>query len=96
MKLISIEPMTTGKHKYLATFEKPNGTFKKTLFGASGYTDFILSGGDTKKRDAYRARHAKDLKTNDPTRAGYLSYWVLWNLPTLKASIADYKRRFNL
>jgi len=96
MKLIAIEPMETGKHKYLAVFKNPDGTYKKTPFGAKGYTDFILSGGDVKKRDAYRARHAKDLETNDPTRAGYLSMYILWNKPSLAASIADYKRRFNL
>ena len=95
MKLISIEPLTGSKYKYLAVFKKPDGTYKKTHFGASGYTDFILS-GDTKKRDAYRARHAKDLDTGDFTRAGYLSWWILWNKPSLAASIADYKKRFNV
>jgi hypothetical protein len=95
MKLLSIKPMEDGKHKYQATFEKPDGTTKKTSFGAKGYTDFILSKDET-KRDLYKARHAKDLKTDDPTRAGYLSMFILWNKPTLKASIADYKKRFNL
>jgi hypothetical protein len=35
-----------------------------------------------------------DLKTNNPMRAGYLSLYILWNLPSLKASIEDYKKRF--
>jgi len=25
-----------------------------------------------------------------------LSRWILWNLPTKEASIADFKKRFNL
>jgi hypothetical protein len=32
----------------------------------------------------------------DPTSAGALSRWILWNKPTFKASLADYKRRFGL
>ena len=35
----------------------------------------------------------KDTRTGDPTRAGYLSLYVLWNKPSLKASITDYKKR---
>ena len=33
----------------------------------------------------------KDTRTGDPTRAGYLSLYILWNKPSLKASITDYK-----
>ena len=37
----------------------------------------------------------KDTRTGDPTRAGYLSLYVLWNKPSLKMSITDYKKRLN-
>ena len=36
----------------------------------------------------------KDWK--DPTTAGALSRWILWNKPSLKASFDDYKSRFGL
>jgi len=95
MKLESIVKATDGIHKLKATFVNDDGRKKTTLFGLKGALDYLLT-GDEDRRDRYRKRHAKDLETNDPTRAGYLSYYILWNLPTLKASIADYRKRFDL
>lgn len=63
-----------------------------TDFGATGYSDYTKH-GDRERRDRYIARHAKDLDTGDPTRAGYLSMFVLWNKPDFHASVRDYKRR---
>ena len=48
---------------------------------------------DRDRRGRYIGRHKKDLKTGNPTKAGYLSMFVLWNKPSLQASIADYRRR---
>jgi type III secretory pathway component EscR len=91
MKLLKIERLHNDKKKYIAFFD--NG--KHTKFGASGYPDFLSTNSEEHKQ-AYIKRHVKDLETKDPTRAGYLSMYILWNKPTLQASIADYKRRFNL
>jgi len=92
MKLVSIKPASDGKHKYTAIFSDP----KKTVhFGAVGYTDFTKS-RDEQKKEAYLARHKARENWNDPTTAGALSRWILWNEPTLAASIKDFKRRFNL
>ena len=41
----------------------------------------------------YIKRHLKDLETNDYTRAGFLSMFLLWNKPTLKESMKDINRR---
>tara|TARA_R110000803_G_scaffold210807_1_gene283842 strand:- start:1253 stop:1543 length:291 start_codon:yes stop_codon:yes gene_type:complete len=96
MKLIKLVKLKTGLKKYQAIFKKPDGKEKKTSFGASGYTDYTLS-GDKKKRDAYRKRHVKDLKTKDPTRAGYLSFYILWGDSTsIQTNLKAYKKRFNL
>jgi hypothetical protein len=96
MKLVSVKPATNGKNKYTATFMKDNGRLKTTNFGAKGMDDYTLK-GDKEQRAAYRQRHAKDLTTKDPTRAGYLSYYILWGDSTsLRENIADYKKRFNL
>ena len=91
MKLLKVIKLQNDKHKYQAVFD--NG--KKTKFGATGYTDYTISGNE-KAKSAYIARHNVDLKTNDVTAPGYLSMYLLWNKPTLQASIQDYKRRFNL
>ena len=53
---------------------------------------FIDHKDKTLKRN-YKKRHLKDLETNDYTRAGYLSMFLLWNTETLKESMKDYNRR---
>ena len=95
MKLISVKPSDSKTKKYTATF-MINGKEKKVSFGAKGYDDYTIK-KDKEQRSRYRKRHAKDLKTGDPTRAGYLSYYLLWGDSTsLKENIKDYKKRFNL
>lgn len=95
MKLLSVKPSDKPDKKYVATFEKDNGKEKKTHFGAAGMDDYTLT-GDKEAKERYMKRHAKDLTTGDPTRAGFLSYYILWNKPTVTASIADYRKRFNI
>jgi hypothetical protein len=56
----------------------------------------ILIIKDDKKKDAYIARHKVNENWNDPKSAGALSRYILWNKTTLSASIADFKKRFNL
>lgn len=96
MKLVSVKPATNGKNKYTATFLQDNGRMKTTNFGAKGYIDKTLGATDEQVK-AYRTRHRKDLETKDPTRAGFLSLYILWGGSTsLRVNIADYKKRFNL
>ena len=97
MKLVSIKPSTNSDKKLMATFS--NG--RTIHFGAKGLKDFtIYSKGDKdvakQKKDAYIARHKVNENWNDSTSAGALSRWILWNLPTQEASIANFKKRFNL
>jgi hypothetical protein len=94
MKLVKIEKASDGVHKFKAIFDN-DGRSKTTKFGAVGYTDYTLS-GDKEKRALYRDRHSKDLK-GDATKAGYLSYYVLWGDSTSMATnIASYKKKFSL
>jgi len=95
MKLLDIVPSQRKGKKWTAIFEGENGRQKRTHFGSAGMNDFTLT-GDEKARDSYWRRHRKDLNTGDPTRAGFLSLYILWNKPTLEASARDYKRRFGL
>jgi hypothetical protein len=94
MKLVSITKATDGKHKYQAVFDI-DGKKKTTKFGAVGYDDFTKT-KDINKREAYLARHKTRENWDDPTSAGALSRWILWNEPTLSLSIKDFKRRFKL
>jgi hypothetical protein len=87
-----LEKATDGVHKWVAIFD--DGT--KTKFGAAGFDDYTIT-HDFGQRVRYRERHEKDLKTGDPQRAGYLSYYILWGESTsLAKNLADYKRRFKV
>ena len=86
---VTISP--NPKYKYLVNY---NG--KNILFGASGYSDYILSGADDVKKRAYIARHSVNEDWNDLTKKGTWSRFILWNKPSLEASIKDMNRRFNI
>jgi len=98
---VKITEANDGVHKYRAVFTLKDGGQKTVLFGAVGYGDFIQYNKQSKdmaimKKQAYDARHRVTERWNDPMTAGALSKWILWNKPTLEASIADFKKRFNL
>jgi hypothetical protein len=95
-KLISVTKSEKKGKKYDAKFEnKKNKRTKTVSFGADGMDDYTKT-KDKEQRKRYRTRHKKDLETKNPTRSGFLAWYILWNKPTLKASIADYKKRFGL
>lgn len=92
VKLLKITKSPNPEKKLRAIFDDG----KHTDFGASGMQDYTLT-GDKERRRLYRQRHAKDLETNDPTRAGFLSYYILWGDSTSRAvNTAAYKKRFNM
>lgn len=99
MKLISIGKSPLAGKKWRATFEHNTMGLKPTRFhtdfGASGYEDFT-QGASPERARLYRARHKKDLLTNNPTKAGYLSYYVLWASPDFSENVRKYKNKFNL
>ena len=102
MKLISVKPSTKQDKKYMATFCLCKGESKccdkekKTVhFGQKGSSTYI-DHKDDKKKEAYLARHRANENWDKPTTAGSLSRYILWNKTTLKDSIADFKKRFNL
>ena len=67
-----------------------------THFGARGMSDYTKH-GDEERMERYLARHDNDREDwTDPTTAGALSRWILWNKPSLSASFNDFKKRFNL
>ena len=95
MKLIRVEPSSAKFKRFTAVFSDGKKE-KKTNFGLKGGETY-LDHRDMKKRSAYRARHEVDLKTKDPMRAGYLSYYLLWGDSTsLSVNINNYKKKFNL
>ena len=96
MKLLSVKPSSKPDKKLDATFETDSGRTKVTSFGAAQMDDYTKT-HDKEQRERYRDRHRKDLQTGDPTKAGYLSFYLLWGVNTnLQSNISAYKKRFNL
>ena len=98
MVSVKISQSDRAEKKMKAVFYDNDGKkIKTTHFGTSGYTDFIKSGGDQDRKKRYLARHTRNNEDwNDYMSAGSLSRYILWNKPTMRASITDYKKRFNL
>ena len=80
---------------------------KSVNFGQQGARDYTLMNDENSKfyesnrmdrervKSNYQRRHKGD-NLNDPFSAGALSYYLLWNKKTLKASIKDYEDRFKI
>jgi hypothetical protein len=93
---VTIKKSKKDGKKYTAVFyDNNNKKVKTTHFGAEGMSDFTKH-KDTKRRTRYLSRHRKREKWNKYMTAGSLSRWILWNKPTLRGSIEDYKKKFNL
>lgn len=94
IQLKSIKKSNKKDKKLMATFIKNNR--EKTIhFGAKGMSDYTKH-KDKERKKSYLSRHKKRENWNDPMTAGALSRWILWNKPSLKSSINDYKKRFSL
>lgn len=89
--MVTIKPSTRADKKLMAIFD--DGTI--THFGQRGAEDFTIH-RDEKRKELYIKRHRANEDWSNPKTAGTLAKYILWNKPTLSASIADYKKRFNL
>ncbi len=95
VKVVIKKSDKAGK-KLMAVFTKDDGRKKTTHFGQATAPDYTKT-KDKAQRARYRSRHKKDLQTGDYTRAGFLSWYVLWgNSTSQRENIASYKRRFKL
>jgi len=95
MRLKTIRKSHRREKKWDAVFDK-DGKEKIVPFGQKGYSDFTKHKNVT-RRNRYLKRHSgMGEHWNKPDTPGALSKWILWNKPTLRASISDFKKRFNL
>jgi hypothetical protein len=95
IKFLGLERSSNPEKKYMAKFEV-DGRERTTHFGQAGAMDYTRHPKLVReaRKKAYDARHRPVEDWSDPTSAGALSKFILWNLPSISASLADYKRRF--
>jgi len=95
LRLKTVRRSHKKEKKWDAVFEK-NGREKVVPFGQKGYSDYTKHKNKTRKQ-RYLKRHAgMGEHWTQPDTPGALSKWILWNKPSFKASVNDFKKRFNL
>ena len=99
LSLISIKKSPKKDKKYVASFCK-NGRIKQTHFGAKGYQNYGGVGKarhlSKERKKRYIQRHKSRENWSDPTSAGALSRYVLWDKPSFREGVASFKRKFKL
>ena len=86
---IVIQPSNKKDKKYDAVIDN-----KKTVsFGATGYSDFTKHKNEDRKKK-FIARHKPNQYWKDHTTAGFWAKNILWNKPTVEASIRDTNKKF--
>ena len=88
LSLVKLVKSPNKEKKYRAIFNDGS----HTDFGAKGYSDYTIH-KDYDRMKRYDSRHRRREDWNNMKSRGALSKWILWNKPSLKGSIADYRRR---
>ena len=97
MPKVQISKSDNPKKKYKIVLTYDDGKTKTIHIGQAGADDFTITGDeDAKKRYIIRHKKREDWTKSGLATAGFWSRWLLWNEKTLKASIADIKKRFSL
>ena len=92
---VEIKKSDRSGKKMMAIFYEGDKKIKTIHFGQAGASDYTIH-KDEARRQRYIDRHKANEDWNNPMTAGTLSLMILWNKPTISASIAAYKKRFNL
>lgn len=97
MKLKSVKPSSDPDKKLDVTIEQPSGREKTIRIGAKGMDDFTKTGSEEQK-ERYIDRHRanENWTQSGILSSGFWARWLLWNKPTLSASISDVKKRFDI
>lgn len=92
MKTILLSPSYINSKKWSVLVDG-----KITHFGAKGYSDFTMH-KDHERMERYITRHRsrENWGKSGIHSAGFWSRWLLWNKPSLTASIRDIEQRFHV
>ncbi len=86
---------TNPQKKNMVRFlNESTGKINTIHFGSAQYSDYTLRNNNGAKR-LYHLRHASD-NIFDLSYSGCWSWHLLWNKPTIEASIKDMQKTFNI
>ena len=93
MEIYHLYKSNNLKKKFMVKFINPNtGKINTIHFGAFGMSDYTIN-KDEKRKERYIKRHSKDY-INDLNYSSFYALNLLWNKPTLQASINDTEKRY--
>lgn len=95
MTKVVITKSESRNKKMKAVFTHKNGEKQTIHFGAKGMSDYTKH-KDEERKQRYLARHKKNEDWSNPTTAGSLSRYILWNKTTIASSVEDFKKKFSL
>lgn len=95
MRFKTLRRSRNPEKKWDAVFEK-DGKEKVVPFGQRGYSDFTKHKNTTRKARYIKRHSGMGEHWNKPDTPGALSRWILWNKPSLKGSLRDFRKRFNI
>ena len=91
-----LEKSNRKDKKYMVSWINPkSGRVKSIHFGAKGMSDYTIHKDDERKQ-RYINRHQKRENFNDLGKSGAWALNILWNKRTLKDSIKDMEKKFNI
>ena len=97
VKLVSVTPSDKPDKKLHVKLESESGREKNLHIGAKGMDDFTKTHDEAQKqRYIERHRAREDWRLSGLMTSGFWSRWLLWNKPSLSASVQDVKRRFGV
>ena len=99
MVKVDIKKSTRDDKRYMAIFSDDSGNKSTTHFGYANKNktgSTFIDHNDEDKKKSWLARHKVRGDFNNYKSASSLAKNILWNKPTLTASINDYKKKFNL
>ena len=98
MTKVEISKSNRNDKRFVAVFRSDDGKkIKTTHFGLKNpKRGTFIDHQNDKLKENYLKRHKENENWKDPMSAGALSRWILWNKPSLKSAIDDFKKKFKL
>jgi hypothetical protein len=91
-----LEKSNRKDKKYMISWINPKSGRVKTIhFGAKGMSDYTIHKDDERKQ-RYINRHQKREDWTDLGKSGTWSRFLLWQEKTLKKSIKEMEKKFNI
>jgi hypothetical protein len=93
---VALEPSKRVDKRFVMTFSKNGVILKRVHFGNPHMENYTIH-KDKQRKERFLKRFNKLINKfkDDPFKPMTLSHLILWNKPTLKESLKDYKKRYS-